>query len=596
MARRTDDLHAQWHSGRPDAGRDGDRGHAERGPDPVEDRVSRRRDLGRLTGRCRDEQRVDALEDRAEPGAAVAQASVGRVVLGDGHRGPVVEHPTQRFPDHLAKTHVLVRQAAGDLERPDRVLRRRKACKGAREGGVGRSRTALREQLRERVEERLGLGCRCRPLVRPTDRESRDGGLPRRLERTARQRPDHEGGVGDGARDDSDGVERFRDRLDTRRGKRSVTGLVAHDAAECRRPDDRARRLRGERDGHHPCRDRRGRAGRGAAGGPRDIVRIDGGPRWPCCELRGDELPDRKHPMAPRERNAGRVDRRTVPRVDRGSVRRRHVVRVEDVLDADRDPVQRAPGAAAYAVESPGEHEHRLRIHVHPRPHRRVVHVDSLEECPRHRLDRLAAVLERPGELGDGVARRRSWRSAFRHAGSLGTRGKGSPRAGVPPSVVGRAQRPLRDWKPKPSNAQSQAARGLSPAVCGEGVRVAFDVSLDAASCRCHARGGVRPRAGARRRRVHGNAVRQAADDPSGGERGGFRRGCTGAPQVGWDDRAAPASLPGARDRMAHRQAAAGRRDARGAGRAGRLRPLAPCLTRASHDRTGSRGRAPRRP
>ena len=141
--------------------------------------------------------------------------------------------------------------------------------------------------------------------------------------------------------------------------------------------------------------------------------------------------------MAPRERNAGRVDRRTVPRVDRGSVRRRHVVRVEDVLDADRDPVQRAPGAAAYAVESPGEHEHRLRIHVHPRPHRRVVHVDSLEECPRHRLDRLAAVLERPGELGDGVARRRSWRSAFRHAGSLGTRGKEAhvPEC-LPPSLV----------------------------------------------------------------------------------------------------------------------------------------------------------------
>ena len=141
--------------------------------------------------------------------------------------------------------------------------------------------------------------------------------------------------------------------------------------------------------------------------------------------------------MAPRERNAGRVDRRTVPRVDRGSVRRRHVVRVEDVLDADRDPVQRAPGAAAYAVESPGEHEHRLRIHVHPRPHRRVVHVDSLQECPRHRLDRLAAVLERPGELGDGVARRRSWRSAFRHAGSLGTRGKEAhvPEC-LPPSLV----------------------------------------------------------------------------------------------------------------------------------------------------------------
>ena len=88
--------------------------------------------------------------------------------------------------------------------------------------------------------------------------------------------------------------------------------------------------------------------------------------------------------MPPRERDARCVDRRTVPRVDRGSVRRRHVVRVEDVLDADRDPVQRAPGAAAHAVELPGEREHRLRIHVHPRPHRRVVHVDSVEECPRH--------------------------------------------------------------------------------------------------------------------------------------------------------------------------------------------------------------------
>ena len=73
----------------------------------------------------------------------------------------------------------------------------------------------------------------------------------------------------------------------------------------------------GERDRHHPGRDRRSRAGRGPTRGPGDVVGIHGRTRRPCGELRGDELSQREHPAPSRDGDARCVDGRTVPCVDR---------------------------------------------------------------------------------------------------------------------------------------------------------------------------------------------------------------------------------------------------------------------------------------
>ena len=98
-----DELSAEGQSRRPGSRRDRDRGHAERGPAPVEDRIAGRGDLGRLAWRGRDEHRVDPVEDGAEPGATRGHASAGRVVLG-GH-GLEGCHP--RILSHPGDTHAL---------------------------------------------------------------------------------------------------------------------------------------------------------------------------------------------------------------------------------------------------------------------------------------------------------------------------------------------------------------------------------------------------------------------------------------------------------------------------------------------------------
>ena len=237
--------------------------------------------------------------------------------------------------------------------------------------------------------------------MRPAEPEPRSRAHARGLERSAGQRADHKRRVGDGPCHDADGVERRRDRLDPRRRERPVTGLVADDAAESRGPDDRAGRLRRECDGHHPCRDRRGRPGRGAAGSPRRVVRVDRRARRPGGELGRHELSERQHPMPAREGHGRRVDRRPVALVDRRAVGRRHVVRVEDVLDADRDPVQRAASGGTCPVERAGTFERRVPVDVHPCVQPRIVRRDPLEERLRQRLGGQAAVANRPSQLGD---------------------------------------------------------------------------------------------------------------------------------------------------------------------------------------------------
>ena len=67
--------------------------------------------------------------------------------------------------------------------------------------------------------------------------------------------------------------------------------------------------------------------------------------------------------------------------------------------------MQRTAAGKAHSVELAGAREHCFGIYMYPRPHRGVVHVDPVEKRPCHELDGSAAVLEQPGELGDGWAR-----------------------------------------------------------------------------------------------------------------------------------------------------------------------------------------------
>jgi hypothetical protein len=62
-------------------------------------------------------------------------------------------------------------------------------------------------------------------------------------------------------------------------------------------------------------------------------------------------------------------------------------VRVENVLDAERDAVQQTARGDAEPVELTGTSEHGLRIHVNPRLHAPIGDLDPLEARTRDRLD-----------------------------------------------------------------------------------------------------------------------------------------------------------------------------------------------------------------
>ena len=76
-------------------------------------------------------------------------------------------------------------------------------------------------------------------------------------------------------------------------------------------------------------------------------------------------------------------------------------MRVEDVLDAERDPVQRTARGEPGLVESARAGQRRLRVHVHPRADDRIAGLDSLDPRTYDRLDGRASAREPVCELDD---------------------------------------------------------------------------------------------------------------------------------------------------------------------------------------------------
>ena len=137
-------------------------------------------------------------------------------------------------------------------------------------------------------------------------------------------------------------------------------------------PDDRAGGLGavGERD--HPVGDRGGRPARGAARRAVEVVRVAGRRRLVGGELGRHRLAEDHRALLAQPGDAVGVARRPVALVDRRAVRGRHVGGVDDVLHADRDPVQRPP--RRLGITRPRLRERLLRVEVRPRrrPRRRA--------------------------------------------------------------------------------------------------------------------------------------------------------------------------------------------------------------------------------
>ena len=205
-------------------------------------------------------------------------------------------------------------------------------------------------------------------------------------------------GVGDRAAEGAERVEPRAEALDAGGRRPAVAGLEADDAAERGGPDHRAGGLRAVGDRHHPGRDRGGRAARRAAGRAIGIVRVDGHRRLVGRELGADGLAEDHRALLAQPGDAVRVALGPVPFVDRRAVGGRHVRRVDHVLDADRQPVQRP--ARRLRVTRARLRERGVGVEVRPRAQLALARLD-----PRRHSRTRSSALPMGGRVRRGMIR-----------------------------------------------------------------------------------------------------------------------------------------------------------------------------------------------
>ena len=148
-------------------------------------------------------------------------------------------------------------------------------------------------------------------------------------------------------------------------------------AAERRGPDHRPGRLGADRDRDHRVGDGGRRPARRPARGARRVGRVAGRAGGEVGELGRDRLAEDHRARRAQARHARGVGARAPPGVDRAAALGRQVRGVDDVLDADRDAVQRPARGLRVALARLGERG--AGVEVRPRPDGLLALGDPLE-------------------------------------------------------------------------------------------------------------------------------------------------------------------------------------------------------------------------
>ena len=143
------------------------------------------------------------------------------------------------------------------------------------------------------------------------------------------------------AAEQTHGIEEPREAFHADGRDQPVRRLEPGDAAERRRPDDRAGGLTAERDRQHGGGDRGGGTRRRAARRMRRVSRIAGAGRHHPGKFGGHRLAEDQAAGAPHHRHRGGIGARPMAGVDGRAILRRQVGGIEDVLDPDRKTAQR---------------------------------------------------------------------------------------------------------------------------------------------------------------------------------------------------------------------------------------------------------------
>ena len=234
------------------------------------------------------------------------------------------------------------------------------------------------------------------------------------------------------------GVERRRLRQHAAAPDGAEAGLEPHHAAIGGGADHRAAGLRAHRQRRHARRHRRRRAGGGAAGRVRRVDRVARLRRLKERKLgRGGLAQDQRARRAQPGDRPG-VFGRPAALVEDGAVLGRHRGGVDDVLDPDRQPVQRpdGPPAGAQAVEPRRLGARLRRVDERPGADLRLARFDLREaglgqlRRPQRAGRKAVAQRDRPQRHQRRVPAltRHRARSAGRTRSRAGCRGSPSPR------------------------------------------------------------------------------------------------------------------------------------------------------------------------
>ena len=195
---------------------------------------------------------------------------------------------------------------------------------------------------------RVGQGTAGRPLGLVPERgpaETDPGAPPAALRRpgwVAAQRPIEERQVVNAPGNQADGVERGCQRLHAADIYTAIGRLVPEGAAVGGGADRGAAGLRAERERHHGIADSRRGTSRRSPWRVLGVVRVPCLDRRGICELGRHRLSEDDSARGSGSGDASRVAPRAVAAIDGRAILGRHVGGVDDVLDADRDAVERA--------------------------------------------------------------------------------------------------------------------------------------------------------------------------------------------------------------------------------------------------------------
>jgi hypothetical protein len=320
----------------------------EQGPNPIEDVVTRARQPDRrLADRRRRQDRVITGSDPIEGGATLAGEIIGVAQSLRRHAGAVFHLGLEVVVQQMPGAAVFAEERRPGLGKCNGFVRIDQPVKPGVELQVFAARARSGQDLCASSKRRPGFR---RGLLEHRRRADRD---PQFLRRRCRKRGvddlkqlGYGGQIGDRPGIPADRVERQRGELGALTADRSPARLQRKYSAERGRSDQRPAGLRAERERDLEVGDRRRRPARRAARGPAAVVRVRGrrlassGGKFDGLGLaQNDGAGSTQHG------DAGGVLTGLVAAVDRRVVLGRQIRRIDHVLNADRDAVERVERA-----------------------------------------------------------------------------------------------------------------------------------------------------------------------------------------------------------------------------------------------------------